>query len=179
MGTEPSAYLFGMDFSYPYGYHSEVKIRGQDSIVTINKIMHEIEKQDPDIILVGGQSGILPEHHYHLQGIKMEQYEFLQGCNPDAVILSINGNHDEAYIQNYINYITHAIHSRVLALVLFPFRRKQQENNVSRLDFQMHEEEIDVFKQKMKKHCRISCYSLASDLDMDALFSDILKFYAQ
>lgn len=59
--------------------------------------MHEIEKQDPDIILVGGPSGILPEHHYHLQGIKMEQYEFLQGCNPDAVIVSINGNHDEEY----------------------------------------------------------------------------------
>jgi hypothetical protein len=67
IGTEPSAYLFGADFTYPMGYNNSVKVRGEDSIITLNEAVHLCERNDPDIIITGSQSSTVTYSNKHIK----------------------------------------------------------------------------------------------------------------
>lgn len=45
IATEPTGYLFGFDYVYPFGYNSCVKVKGLDAIKTLNKIVKDIEER--------------------------------------------------------------------------------------------------------------------------------------
>lgn len=57
MGTEPTSELFGFDCTFPMGYHSTVEIQNEETVEYLNMQMQNICEKEPDIILVGCQSG--------------------------------------------------------------------------------------------------------------------------
>lgn len=130
LGTEPEALLFGFDAVYPMGYNSAVQIKGNDAILYLNRVLHEIEiEKEIDIIITGSQSGTVPYSCNTLRNITLPETEFLYGTSPDVAILCINRFDELEYIERTINYIESSVDSKVLAIVVYPGGKKKNKMN--------------------------------------------------
>lgn len=131
LGTEPQSQLFGFDEIFPCGYGADIKIDEQTAIGYLNYLLHQIEKKNPDIIFVGGQSNSLPYAMYNLRNNSPYQKELLLASNPDAIILCINYFDDVEYISRTIKYIEALTERKVIALSMSPFDKAYSWSSVS------------------------------------------------
>lgn len=131
LGTEPQSILFGFDESFTCGYGTDILLDEQTSIGYINHLLHKIEGKNPDIIILGGQSGLVPYAMYNLRNNSPYQKEILQAANPDVIILCVNYFDDIEYIARTVNYAQALTSSKVVALSLFPFERAYSWNSTS------------------------------------------------
>lgn len=121
LSTEPIGSLFQMDETIPFGYSGAFKLTGYEFIDYVNSIMHNLELENPDVILVGSQSGTVPECFGHLGHFPIRQLEFLLGTQPDIVTLCVSMRDDIDYIERTIKGIEGVANAQVVALLLFPF----------------------------------------------------------
>lgn len=121
IGTEPSAQLFGME-AYPFGYDADSKqeFSGINQIAKLNAMIHKMDLEKPDIIIVGSQSGTTPMLYDNLGQITLNQIIFLLGTLPDGVILCVNYNDDISYIERTIETIHGVADTKVIALAVYP-----------------------------------------------------------
>lgn len=124
IGTEPSSYLFGFDYLYPMGYHSTVYTQSIDSVMILNQMMHECEKKDPDIIIVGCQSSTIPYSYDNVKYLTLPQFEFILGTTPDVVILCVNPFDDVEYIKRTIAFLESIVECEVIGVVISPPKNK-------------------------------------------------------
>ena len=106
VGTEHHAELFGMDLAFPMGYASPLELPLQVYVPYLDHKMKEIcRKKEPEIMLVGSQSGTIPydvvEHDTH----SLPTIAFLLATKPDACILVVNSIDPDEYIRDTINAI--------------------------------------------------------------------------
>ncbi|MCI9414741.1 MAG: DUF1611 domain-containing protein [Clostridiales bacterium] len=120
MGTEPSALLFGMDTMYPFGYASSVAVREEEAVELLNGMMHEMEIKQPDILLVGSQSGTIPAYFHSTKYLNIPQLMYLLGTKPDAVILCVNLFDDSEYIRRTVSVIENLAECAVIAIAVSP-----------------------------------------------------------
>lgn len=120
IGTEPQSLLFDFDFSIPLGYESSNDMSRNELIPLVNYQLHEIEKKEVDIILVGSQSGTVPRAYNNMSYFNNQVLDFLCGVNPDVVILCINYHDEIDYIIRTINGIEAVGNCCVVALCMFP-----------------------------------------------------------
>lgn len=179
LGTEPNSLLFGFQYVYPMGFNKGVHIHSYEAIATLNHYIHQIEMLNPDLIIVGCQSGTAPESNYHLDHLNLSQYEFLLGTQPDTVILCISGHQDSNYILKNINLIESATNATVIALVLFPLMRKMETvSNLRRfqqIESSMRKQLCDKFSEEVS----LPCYDLSSSEELDYLFEFVIKYYGE
>lgn len=132
LGTEQQAALFGFDYSFPNGYddgHPNLRIPMEGHIQFLQSVMHGIENNNPHIIIVGGQSGIIPynyaekSHAYTLSSLIM-----LMGTVPDAYILLINSIDEFDYIQDNLNVLKGLGKGETILLV-FSDKKKEVLNS--------------------------------------------------
>lgn len=176
LGTEPQSYLFGFDEVFPCGYGTDLSINEQTAIAYINHLLHKIEVKKPDIIIIGGQSGIIPYAMYNIGNNSPYQRELLLASNPDAIILCINYFDDIEYIQRTIKYVESLNGNKVIALSLFPFDRAFSWNSVST---NLKPVEQELLEQKMlffEKEIGIKVYSL---YQTDQLFEKIVCYFSE
>lgn len=121
LATEPSGFLFGAHNVLPFGYNSMVNVTTESIVTVANEMLHNIDKMNFDIIVTGGQSGVVPYDYYNMQNILLPQVAFLYGINPDAVILCICADDDMEYIKRSMQFIESAGNTDVVAAVLFPY----------------------------------------------------------
>ncbi|MCL2311270.1 MAG: S8 family serine peptidase [Firmicutes bacterium] len=131
LGTEPQSILFGFDESFSCGYGADISLDEQTSIGYINYLLSKIERKNPDIIILGGQSGLIPYAMYNLRNNSPYQKEILQAANPDVIILCVNYFDDIEYIIRTVKYAQVLTTSKVVALSLFPFERAYSWNSTS------------------------------------------------
>lgn len=179
LSTEPTGYLFGMDEVYPMGYDSTVYLQGTDAVVAVNQKMHQIEQTNPDIIIVGGQSGVVPYALYNVQMLTTQHYEFMLGVQPDAVVLCVNANDDRNFIRKNISFIESIGQSKVVALVVFP-----QEIKVDALGMRMKKTNLDIEKcnqirEELKQTFNKNTYILGDTQQEDELYEDIISFFTK
>ena len=106
IGTEHQSELFGMDFAFPMGYASSLDLPLQVFVPYLDIKMREICRQkQPDIILVGSQSGTIPydieQHSTH----SLPSIAFLLGTKPDVCVLVVNSIDPDEYIQDTMDAI--------------------------------------------------------------------------
>ncbi len=106
IGTEHQSELFGMDLAFPMGYASPLVLPVQAYVPYLDIKMREIcRRKQPDILLVGSQSGTIPydieEHGTHA----LPTIAFLLGTKPDVCILVVNSIDSDEYIQDTMNAI--------------------------------------------------------------------------
>lgn len=142
LGTEPSALLTGADEVFPMGYESNVMISGQDAVLTVNYLMHKIDMKNKDIIFIGSQSQTIPYNMGNIGVYPLAQHEFMLGTEPDAVILSINPYDECEYINNTINYLEGYIQTKVIALSLFPIKRRLDWTVAGADDYKLEDKEL-------------------------------------
>ncbi len=131
LGTEPQSILFGFDESFSCGYGTDVLLDEPTSIGYINYLLQKIEKKNPDVIILGGQSGLIPYAMYNLRNNSPYQKEILQAANPDVVVLCVNYFDDIDYIIRTVQYAEALTTNKVIALSLFPFERAFSWNSTS------------------------------------------------
>ena len=160
LGTEPQSHLFGFDEVFPCGFGADLNLDEQTAIAYINHLLHNIELKNPDLILVGGQSGLIPYAMYNIGNNSPYQRELLLASNPDAIVLCINFFDDIEYIQRTIRYAESLNGNKVIALSVFPFDKAFSWNAVSS---NLKPVDPEMIEQKMKfieQEVGIKVYSL-------------------
>ena len=119
--TEPSATLFKLA-SYPFGYLSSENrdISPYEKLLHLNDCLHHLDLKRPDIILVGSQSGTVPQLFNNLGQYTIEQIIFLLGTLPDGIVLCVNYGDDLHYVRRTVQAIESFAESKVLLIAIYP-----------------------------------------------------------
>lgn len=126
LSTEPNGWLFDANATFHFGYQANDKISGKEMVITLNNIIHEIEKQsetDYDILITGSQSNTIPQNNFIANDITVEQMAFLHGVSPDAVVLMVSPEDGLEYICRTIQSIEAYVNTKVIAISIYPFKR--------------------------------------------------------
>lgn len=120
LSTEPQGILFGAKNVFPFGYNSLVKIDIKEYVPVLNELLHDIDKDNVDLILTGGQSGVVPYDLLNMERVLLEQIALQYGVNPDCVVLCVSCDDEDEYIERNIHFIESSTNSKVISIVLFP-----------------------------------------------------------
>lgn len=178
LGTEPHSLLFGMNAVYPMGYDTTVNINHIDQVRYLNYVMHTIDQQNYDIIIVGSQSGTVNFDYSNINYYPIAQYCFLTGTLPDCVILCVNPYDDIDYIRRTINYIESVAIAKVIAIVIFPKTISEKWFAIPDARFPLGQEEYSHLKQLYYKEFSLPAVSL-NDIDGIREISEVvIDFFA-
>lgn len=122
LGTEPTSLLYGMDEVFHYGYSVENNTCFEYTVLQVNHHMQRIDEKNPDIILTGVQSGIVPYLFDNISYLTHRQMEVLTGIIPDAIVLCINPQDDIEYIRRTILAVENFLNTSVLCCALYPMK---------------------------------------------------------
>lgn len=179
LGSEPSSLLFGMDEIYPYGYASNLKHSPVDCIASINYCMQSIYRnKNPDIILFGTQSNTIHRSEGNVLFYPIYQYEILCGASPDVLILCVNYDDPEEYIQRTITYLSVISHAKLIALVLFPFHKNYSWNETLKIQ-KYTINEIETRCADLATRFSLPVFDLTSENSIYTLYKKILNFFAE
>lgn len=179
LGTEPQALISGFDFCYPLGYNSNIPLNSYQAILCLNNMMFEMERSDSDIIIVGSQSQTLHHNIGNLAMYPAYQYEFVVGTAPDSIILCVNYEDEFDYIEKTIRFLESVSESRVLALVLFPFKKYSEWSVLSDQYIEIDKSELNIKKTDLERRFLLHAYILNEQNDIDRLFNDIIDFFEE
>ena len=177
LGSEPTSYLFDMDESYHFGYNACLDLKIPEIISYINYAMYRISQKNPDIILVGSQSGTIPWEFGNLNGYAFNQMQFLLATNPDAVVLSINEYDTIDTIIRTVNFIEASVDCKVIALVVFPMTIDLYNSQYNGM-IELSEDKYNSLKKKILNILNKPLYLLGKEQDMDNLYFDILAYFS-
>lgn len=175
IGTEPSAYLFGMDLCFHFGYHSTTNISRQNMVSYLNSEINNISQKDVDIIISGCQSGSVTYDFGNAKYYTFAQSEFLLGTLPDAVILCVNSYDEIDYVRRTIQYIESCADSKVIALVVYPMGYNNQLGR-SRL-VHLSDTELNRIASELSGQFSIPAYILGKESDMEKLYASVIAFF--
>lgn len=166
IGTEPTALLYGMDTVLPVGYNSTVEINRHEVIRFLNRQIWETSRKS-DIILIGGQSGIIPRDYCNTNYFNFTALELLYATMPDAIILLVNYSDSIEIIERTIHFVEATTNGKVIAIVVSPiFHKTQHKDNVSKY--------LEFIKNKL---C-IPAYLLSDEQHIQILFESIISFFS-
>jgi hypothetical protein len=173
IGTEPSAYLFGSDFTYPMGYNNSVGIRGENSIIVLNEAVHMCEENEPDIIMTGSQSSTVTYANKHITLFGTNQHDFLLGTWPDYVILCVNIFDSIDYVIRTIRFIESAVDCTVGACAIIPTIKKERE-----FSNEGWEERYNNLKVQYER-ANIKLFRIDVDSEVEQMGMDMLNFFTR
>ena len=107
VSTEPSGYLFGADAVFPMGYNSTVELEHDlyKYIAILNEAIWDCQLRGREVVLTSCQSGTINYDICNLNQFAVNQYGFIQGVQPDAVVLVVNFWDEIEYITRTISFI--------------------------------------------------------------------------
>ncbi len=119
IGTEHHSALFGMDCAFPMGYAASIEMPLDYYAPYLDAKMREINQRErPDLILVGTQSGTIPYNLEEQQTHTLPTLAFLMGVKPQACLLVVNSVDPDSYIQNTIDGIRALCQAPTLLLAI-------------------------------------------------------------
>lgn len=178
IGSEPSSYLFGMDYCLPFGHDSTINMSSKQVIQFINRCLFDLCEKNVDIILCGSQSGTVTFDFGNINNYPLNQIDFLLAANPDAVILCVNPFDDLRLIERTINFIESCTESKVLALCMFPMDWQNPDLGVYSTLMKISLKKFTELKKLLVKRFKKDVYLLGYDSDMTKLFNTIVDFFS-
>lgn len=178
LGTEPTSFLFGFEKMAPIGYCASVHLDLVDFTYYLNSSVHEIEMNEPDIIIVGNQSQTLNSFWGNQKMYPYEQFLFLLATNPDAYILCVNADDPVDYVSRTINYIESITCAKNVGLVIFPVCKKgndvivYNENIIDSTNLLKYQENFARYLEK-------NVYILGDGQSMDELFEHCIDVFSE
>ena len=176
IGSEPSAWLFGMDGCFHFGYHSKTNIFRQNTISYMNTLINDISSKNTDIILAGCQSGTVTYDFGNIYNYTFSQTEFLLSIQPDAVVLCVNIFDENEYIERTIKYIESCADCDVIALAVFPM--DHDEKYSSNVLLPIDNDRKNWGKSEFTKLYKRPVYILGDSDDMENLYLQIIKYFS-
>lgn len=179
IGTEPSGYLFGFDSVYPMGHNSSVYVNTSAAVSVLNEMIWSVEQNNPDIILVGSQSGTIPYDFGNISCYTFKQYDFLLGALPDAFILCVNPNDDIDYIRRTIKFIESLSESKNIGIVLFPIKTTVGKTGVNISRKRIDDFELVEITNRLHKELSVKVFNLLSLGNINMLVDEIISYFAK
>lgn len=181
IGTEPSSLLYGMDYIYPLGFNSykSVFLNDYDVIKYINGMMHTMETQKKDLILVASQAGTVPVSCGCLDTYSLKQATFLKAVWPDVVVLCVSIDDDIDYIKRSKSYIESATTGKVIAIAFLPFSHKENAANIAGYYKKtlLDSNSINKIKFHLSQECKVDVYCITKSEDLDELVTLIENYF--
>lgn len=177
LSSEPEGGLFGMEAVYPYGYDGTVDISGHFGIEHVNYLMHQLDIQEPDIILAGAQSGVATLSFDNLSTYNIASTEFLLGANPDAAILCINPHDSIDMIKRSAAFVESLADCHVIAFEVFPIGFPNEWSAMSMVKKEIPASDLKRFCKTVTGATGKPAYILGNDDDDRRLFEDCINFF--
>lgn len=131
ISTEPQGIILGADLTFPIGHNDTVKIDLKNWNRTLKRLQLLLAAiKSPDIIISGGQGGIIPRHPVY-DDDPPEKLSYVKAFYPDALICSISPNDDIAFINKTKDVVSSFVNSRILFYVLTPWEFNFHHGNNS------------------------------------------------
>ena len=121
-----SAYIPGVPDARAEVRPVENNYNFERTVQYVNKLIQRIVEKEPDLIITGIQSGIVPYAFSNLAFLTNRHLEVLTGILPDAIVLCINPNDDVTLIKRAIATVENYIQATVLCCALFPLKYSEQ-----------------------------------------------------
>lgn len=180
IGTEHHAELFGMDLAFPMGYASPLELPLQVYVPYLDYKMREINrKKQPEIILIGSQSGTIPydvnEHKTH----SLSSIAFMLGTKPDACILVVNSIDADDYIRDTMDGIR-AVCKAPTILLAMSDKEKHIRAAYGRTMInpqQMSREQIDEKLQYLEQTFNLPAVEIVSEEGQQKMLKTVLQFF--
>lgn len=178
LGTEPNSLLFGMDASYPIGYNGINNRNVYEIVEDTNDLIHEIDLKNPDLILVGSQSGTTPLGFNNVAQITLNQCAFLIGSNPDAIILNVNFDDSIEYIARTIKAIEGLGRGKVISIVIYPCAYQNGWGIIRDVKKKINQKDILETKRKnIESNLRIRTFILGDEAQENMLLDNCIDFF--
>lgn len=176
IGTEPSAQLFNME-AYPFGYDadSEEVFTGMDKIEKLNALIHEMDLREPDIILVGSQSGTVPMLYDNIGQFPLAQLVFLLGTLPDGVILCVNFNEEISYIRRTVDTIQGLAESKIIAFGIYPKYYKNGWQFANAHQSHATEEQLQKYVRVLEDEFGVAAFPLNAQENYEQLYQHCMQ----
>jgi len=126
----------------------------------LNEIVHQMELQNPDVIIVGCQSCTIPYDINHIYDLTFSQWDFVMGTNPDLFVLCVNPQDSYEYITRTIHFLESVGHGKVVGLVLFPVQLEQEWHGFAFKNAKLSEEEYKLCRKNISIAIGLPVYAL-------------------
>lgn len=128
LSTEPNGLLLGANEMISFGYDS-VCLLGEKLTNVVNEMVWRIENSDVKIIVSGNQSGSLQYDTINEQLLMYKQSYFINGLNPDGLVLCVNSYDNMDYVKKTIDYLRAYSGADFVFAVINDIGRFSLENN--------------------------------------------------
>lgn len=179
LSSEPEGILFGMNAVYPYGYDGTVNLKGHYSIEYVNYLMHEMDIDEPDIIILGAQSGVATLSFDNLSTYNIASMDFLLGANPDAAILCVNFYDSIEMIKRSIHFVESLSDCKVIAIEVFPLGFSDEWSAMSMIKKEIPQPLLKSFCNMVMKETGRPAYILGNESEDCRLFQDCIRFFSE
>ena len=179
IATEPSGYLFDSDFVFHCGYNADLPIEPWECTTLLNQEMWEIQNRGKDIVITGGQSGVIPYSNLFVEPFFEYQYAYLMGVRPDFNILCINPHDDSGYVKKTCDFISSMTEEGVCAIVLFPVQAIETVTGVGYSTKKLSTDEQKYLKERYTKKYGIPVYLLDFEEELDLLCNSVIDFFSE
>jgi uncharacterized NAD-dependent epimerase/dehydratase family protein len=181
LSTEHQSELFGIDFTFPMGYESNVKIPLDDYSTVIRGVLAGMEFNDYDIILLAGQSGIIPyELDTFSKTYTLPSIAVLFACRADAFILCINYYDEDKFIMDNIRCLE-ALGKAKTILLVFSDHAKEVKTILgnSRITYRkLTDKEINQKITYLEDKFSIPATEVISESGKNNLLTTVLKYFS-
>lgn len=179
IGTEPSSLLYGMDCVYPMGYNNSVYLKEEEVIYYLNNEINQLCLKNYDLILVGGQSGILPYDNGNIALFPIHQMEFILATQPDVIVLCVNPFDEISYIKRCIQFLESIVTSRVLTICMYPMNIKDDWKGIYGGRYRISDEEFYSLKEKIESVVGIPVLNLDHKDTIEKISNNIVDYFSE
>lgn len=179
-GTETHCELFGFESFCPLEMDSSIRFPREQIMRYIQGEIRRLEIDNkPDIVLVGGQSGVVPysyafpEDEYTLPTISV-----LMASIPHAYILCINFEDDIQFIKDTVNVMEGIGKGKLIAIVSSKIRKKYSQNASKIKKEIVSENEYQTLRQVIYANLKVPLYDIASDKDANKLADCVINYFS-
>ncbi|MBI2504162.1 MAG: S8 family serine peptidase [Candidatus Latescibacteria bacterium] len=181
LGTEPHAELFGMDLVFPSGYDSPLVLRLQDYAPYLDARLRELcQLKQPDLIVVGSQSGTIPYDPEEPSTCSLASLAFLCGTQPDACVLVINSIDPEEYIADTLEALR--VVGRAPAILLAMSDQEKQWRQAWGRGWigqrQMSAPQIEEHLRRLEDRFGLPAVSILSPAGQERMVDLVLRHFA-
>lgn len=162
LATEPTGMLFGASATLPTGYERGNDLSPDETSYLAGLLATEIKNRErPDILLVGTQSGAIPlsPDFYRLGMASLGTLALGAATQPDACVLVANPGDPEAHVARCRGALESVLDCRVLAVALGDQVWQEREwkgvsrRRLVRLEPAAHAESLATWERRLRLPC--------------------------
>ena len=177
IGTEPSSELFGIDFSFPIGYNSNIHLQPYEYLQIINQMIWDLSTKS-EIILTGSQSSLATYSTNNINHFPLNHQIFLEAVQPDVVVLCINPYDEFEFIEKTLNLIKGLTSAKIIGAICFPLDMDDTWAGKMGKKVKITDEKRLLLKEQMLLKFDLKTGFLDNNEDLDIVIEDFLNYFA-